>query len=273
MNNPSTLRAGDTGAAVTVLQQRLQRAGYPTTVDGWYGDATTAAVRAYQAARGLPVDGIAGPRTQAALQGIRDARALTQADIERAADALGCDPAAVQAVIEVESPRGGFLPDGRVAILFERHVFWRQLVAAGIDPAEIHAPASILSQQRGGYVGGEAEYARLATAARINRAAAYESCSWGRFQIMGYHAQALGYASAEAMAEAFNAGESEQLLAFVTFVTADADLHKALRNRKWAAFAKIYNGPAYADNLYDTKLARAYARHQAAAEAIPETTA
>jgi hypothetical protein len=269
MTLPATLRAGSTGAAVTVLQQRLVRAGYPTTVDGWYGPATEAAVRAYQAVRGLLVDGVAGARTQDALQfATLDARHLRQVDIATAAASLDCDPAAVQAVIEVESPRGGFLADGRVVILFERHVFWRQLVAAGIDPAELDAPASILSQQRGGYVGGEAEYVRLATASHIHRAAAYESCSWGRFQLMGYHAPALGYASAEAMAITFTTGEAEQLAAFVRFVQADADLHKALRNRKWAAFAKIYNGPAYADNLYDTKLARAYARHATAAEAV-----
>lgn len=269
MNSPSILRAGSTGAAVTVLQQRLTSAGHPVTVDGWYGEATAAAVRAYQSARGLLADGIAGARTQAALIGMVDPRALTQADIHTAAEQLDCDAAAVQAVIEVESPRGGFLPDGRVVILFERHVFWRELVKQGIDPAQLDAPisASVLNQARGGYVGGSAEYVRLATAAHINRAAAYASCSWGRFQIMGYHAESLGYDNAQAMAAAFATGEAEHLRAFVAFVQLDADLHKALRARKWAAFAKIYNGPAYADNLYDTKLARAYARHAAAVEA------
>ena len=47
---------------------------------------------------------------------------LTSADFARAAAALGCVPAAVRAVVEVES-KGGFLPDGRVRILFERHKF------------------------------------------------------------------------------------------------------------------------------------------------------
>ena len=30
---------------------------------------------------------------------------------------------------------------------------------------------------------------------------------------------------------------------------------------KWAQFAKAYNGPDYARNLYDTKLERAFQRH------------
>lgn len=270
MNNPAALRAGSTGASVTVLQQRLARAGYSVSTDGHFGPATEAAVRAFQRDRGQVMDGVAGPRTQAALQGQPDPRALTQRDIDTAAATLDCDPAAINAVIEVESPSGGFLPDGRVAILFERHVFWRELVKQGINPADLHAPESICSQKRGGYVGGAGEYPRLSQAAAIEPGAAHAACSWGRFQIMGYHAEALGYDSAQNMARRFAIGEAEQLRAFVAFVQLDADLLKALRARKWPAFAKIYNGPAYAENLYDAKLARAYARHSAAAvPAVP----
>ena len=259
--DPRTLRPGDHGADVTVLQTRLTAAGFPIALTGFYDPSTETAVRRFQRGAGLVVDGIAGPRTQTALIGRPDPRALAQQDIEAAAEQLGCEVAALQAVIEVESSRGGFLPDGRVVILFERHVFWRRLVAAGIDPVALDVPESILSQQRGGYLGGAAEYMRLAQAVAVAREPAMEACSWGRFQIMGYHAVSLGYASASAMAEAFATGEAEHLGAFVRFVQADAELHKALRGRKWAAFAKRYNGPAYAGNLYDAKLARAYARH------------
>jgi len=265
MNSQNTLRTGDHGADVTVLQTRLVRAGYRVSADGWFGPATETAVRSFQRDHSQVVDGIAGPRTQAALTGQFDTRALTQRDIDRAAATLDCDPAAINAVIEVESPRSGFLPDGRVMILFERHIFWKQLLTAGIDPTSVHAPASILSQQRGGYLGGAAEYQRLTLALAISTECALASCSWGRFQIMGYHAESLGYANVQAMATAFaTQGEAEQLAAFVKFVQLDPDMLKALRSRKWAAFAKLYNGPAYADNLYDTKLATAYKRHSTA---------
>lgn len=267
MNNPSTLRAGDHGAAVTVLQQRLTRAGFPVAATGWYDDATTAAVRAFQVARGLVVDGIAGDRTDHALLDMYSPRALTQASIDRAARDLACEPAAIHAVIEVESPHGGYLHDGRVVILFERHIFWRQLEAAGLDPASLGAPASVLSEQRGGYVGGAGEYQRLALAQRYGAEQAMESCSWGRFQIMGYHARALGYPDASAMAADFARGEGDQLAAFCRFIEhVQPELLKALQARKWAAFARGYNGPAYAENLYDTRLARAYARHKASIE-------
>lgn len=63
------LRAGDFGAQVTELQQLLQRAGVPTgPIDGDFGPMTQAAVRRFQASRGLPVDGVVGPRTWAALK-------------------------------------------------------------------------------------------------------------------------------------------------------------------------------------------------------------
>jgi hypothetical protein len=42
-----------------------------------------------------------------------------------------------------------------------------------------------------------------------------------------------------------------------------AGLMPAIRARNWAAFARGYNGPAYAKNRYDQKLAVAYAKHKA----------
>ena len=39
-------------------------------------------------------------------------------------------------------------------------------------------------------------------------------------------------------------------------------MHLALQKQDWATFAKLYNGPAYKKNNYDSKLANAYARYQ-----------
>lgn len=60
----ATLRRGSSGQEVEDLQRRLRDAGFsPGAVDGRYGPATEAAVRAFQASEGLLVDGVAGPRT------------------------------------------------------------------------------------------------------------------------------------------------------------------------------------------------------------------
>ena len=51
---------------------------------------------------------------------------LGRDDVLRAATRLGCHPAAVDAVLTVETGgRGGFLADGRPRILFEAHLFSR----------------------------------------------------------------------------------------------------------------------------------------------------
>jgi peptidoglycan hydrolase-like protein with peptidoglycan-binding domain len=64
--NP-TLTEGDTGPAVQTLQTRLNVWGATLTVDGDFGPATLAAVKAFQAAQKLTVDGIVGPQTWSAL--------------------------------------------------------------------------------------------------------------------------------------------------------------------------------------------------------------
>jgi hypothetical protein len=97
-------------------------------------------------------------------------------------------------------------------------------------------------------------------------AIAYQSCSWGQFQIMGYHWQRLGFADIDAFVSAMQSSEASQLAAFARFIETDPALLKALKARKWADFARLYNGPAYKANLYDTKLARAYERYSPTAE-------
>lgn len=63
-----TLRPGDRGADVKNLQQLLHVAGNsPGTADGIYGPKTTAAVSAFQKARGITVDGKVGPQTRSTL--------------------------------------------------------------------------------------------------------------------------------------------------------------------------------------------------------------
>ena len=70
-SNDGLLRKGDTGAAIKLLQHRLNLVGSQLRVDGIWGVATDQAVRNYQYKAGLTVDGVVGPKTQAAL--VRDA--------------------------------------------------------------------------------------------------------------------------------------------------------------------------------------------------------
>jgi peptidoglycan hydrolase-like protein with peptidoglycan-binding domain len=262
----STLRQGDTGSDVRALQTALRRLAPGLAADGWFGPATHAAVLAAQQTLGLVADGIAGPKTLRALAlGAKPPALLGTGDLQRAADQLGVPLAAVQAVNEVESRGQGFLADGRPVILFERHIMYRQLAAAGLPADRYLATApSVVGKTRGGYLGGAAEHARLNQARAINEDCAIASASWGAFQIMGFHWPQLGYASAQHFERHMQRSEGDQLDAFVRFVLADPALHSALQAGKWAKFAARYNGPAWRDNFYDVRLARAFDRYSAA---------
>lgn len=59
-----TLQSGSTGEAVREFQIALQETGNdPGPIDGVFGSQTEAAVKAFQAERGITVDGIVGPIT------------------------------------------------------------------------------------------------------------------------------------------------------------------------------------------------------------------
>lgn len=65
----TTLKPGDTGAQVKVLQRALAHLGFSAgKIDGQYGTATEAAVTQFQTTKGLTADGIVGPETLAALK-------------------------------------------------------------------------------------------------------------------------------------------------------------------------------------------------------------
>ncbi len=182
---------------------------------------------------------------------------LTEADIQRAAAALGCEPAAVHAVAEVEAGgRSGFLDDRRPKILFESHWF-HKLTGGRHDAAH---PGISTPQWVRNYKGGAAEYERLAEAIALDREAALKSASWGMFQILGLNHKEARFDTVESYVGAQTASEGAQLDVFVAFVKSK-NLSDKLRARDWAGFAQVYNGPGYRENRYDEKMAAAYARH------------
>lgn len=268
----NALRHGDRSLAVRDLQRKLNEHGAKLIADGAFGDATEAAVRAYQHRIGLVADGIAGTKTLDSLQGADCQQLLKNADLVNAAKRLGVPLGAVYALNEVESKGRGFLDNGKPVILFERHIMYRQLQQRRLPDDDLlqlkqHADELVLLQpalvnpKPGGYIGGSAEHQRLAHARMLDDTSALESTSWGAFQIMGFHWQRLGYANVQDFVAAMTRSESEQFEAFVRFIESDPALHKDLKARKWAAVAKRYNGADYKRNLYDVKLQRAYERH------------
>lgn len=181
---------------------------------------------------------------------------LTAEDVAVAARLLYCDVPCVRAVAEVEGGRSGFLRDGRPIILFESYQFHRRTGGAyDGHPGGISTP-----RWERNYRGGAREYDRLAKAMALDRTAALASTSWGMFQILGSNHGVCGFPDVEAFVRAHLVSEGEHLRAFVGFVLSNK-LDDELRDRRWAAFARAYNGPAYRQNRYDERLAAAYARY------------
>lgn len=186
---------------------------------------------------------------------------LTATGVANAASALGVSPAAIKTVIEVETNGSGFLPDGRPKILFERHIFYRQLKARGVDVAAVYKQVPDLCQTTaGGYSGGSKEWDRFERARAIHPTAAIEATSWGLGQVLGANAVSIGYASPEAYMADMKTSEDKQLEAMVRFIKKNPTLVSALSRQDWVTFAKVYNGPNYAVNKYDVKLAQAFKR-------------
>ena len=180
----------------------------------------------------------------------------------RLADLLAVETAALRAVADVESRGSGFLPEpsAKPKVLFEGHAFHR-LTAGRFDAG--HPDLSYPRWDRRKYSGSlTGEWQRLDAACLLDRTTALQSASWGMFQVMGFNYAYAGFEDVEAFVAAQHAGAEQQVRAFARFIQRPPFL-KALRACDWAQFAKAYNGPGYAQNRYDEKMAAAYARHGA----------
>lgn len=192
---------------------------------------------------------------------------LTEDQFQEAARLISCDTASIKAVNEVEAKGNGFLKDKRPKILFEGHIFWKQLLAVGIDPVQhrtgnedILYPTWDAAIVRPLY--NMDQYARLEKARAIHRDAANCSASWGAFQIMGFNYKSCGYNSVQEFVDA-QQDEYNQLRCFCNYIK-NHHLDVNLAHLDWAGFARAYNGPEYTQNQYDAKLRRAYEKFKTA---------
>ena len=180
-------------------------------------------------------------------------------DVYEIARKLGAEfgvPAAhVAAVMEVEA--GGFYDPCQIR--FEGHYFDERLGPADRERAR---KAGLASPKVGGVKNPksqEARYKLLDRACVINRQAAIESTSWGIGQVMGAHWKALGFASINALEMEARSGLEGQARLMMRYVKVFGLLDE-LREGRWSAFARGYNGPGYRKNAYDSRMADAAAR-------------
>jgi hypothetical protein len=75
---------------------------------------------------------------------------------------------------------------------------------------------------------------------------------------MGFNHKAAGFDSVLTYVQAMCISEREHLKAFVNLISSDADKQKALIEKNWTTFARLYNGKNYKKNNYDKKIKVAY---------------
>lgn len=180
---------------------------------------------------------------------------LDDIDLPTIGALIGVGEDEVHAVIDVESAGGGFDSSGRVRMLFEPHIFYRELPVAKRNAAVKAGLAWKLWKRD--YP--KDSYPRLSAAIAIDRDSALRSASWGLGQVMGFNCVAAGYETAEDMVKAFAEDEEHHLRAMIEFIRYNK-LDDELRRHDWAGFARGYNGEQYAVNKYDTKLAEAFTK-------------
>ena len=86
--------------------------------------------------------------------------------------------------------------------------------------------------------------------------------SWGLGQIMGFNYKLAGWPTIKSFVQAMYESEKCQLLAVCRFIKSNNTMYNALRNKDWATFARLYNGPSYTVNKYDEKLKNAYEKYK-----------
>ena len=271
-----TLKYRSTGEEVLLLEEILVSIGYKVFISNYFGKDTHKAVMDFQKKNSLVIDGIVGLKTwskfieaQNLITSFND-KFLSEQDLIDFAGKYDLELAAVKAVNEVESNGKGFLLDGRPRILFEGHIFWKELVKRGVNPDDFtnDRTKNVLykSWTKKHYEGGKQEYDRLEKAAGMSdldevHDAAYASASYGAFQIMGFNAKSIGYPSIDSFVSLMYTHEKAHLDAFGRFCKVN-NLIRHLKSKDWAAFARGYNGTAFKQNKYDTKLLNAYNRYK-----------
>lgn len=256
-----TIKLGSSGEDVLILQKKLKGHGYFIVETGIFDETVHKFVLSFQRVRGLVIDGIVGPKTWEELDKIGR---LTENDFIRCSNLIGTDIATIKAVCEVESGGSGFISPGKPKILFEGHIFWKELKKAGLKPENyIQGNEDILYKawDKTKYCGGSREYDKLERAIVIDRCCALKSASWGLFQIMGFNYLMCGCETIDDFVGKMKRSEGSQLDLFTEFIKRNA-LGGYLRDLDWAGFAKAYNGPGYRENKYDEKLESAYNKYK-----------
>lgn len=179
---------------------------------------------------------------------------LRDEDLPRIGALIGVGEDEIHALLDVESAGRGFDTKGRVKILYEPHVFYRNSSGRVRDQA-VRIGVAYPRWRQKPYP--KDSYPRLKAAMKLSPEIGMLACSWGLGQILGENFKLAGFETIHDMVDAFKTGEAAQLEGMVNFIK-NTGLDKHLRNHDWEKFARGYNGPNYHVHGYHTRLKQAF---------------
>ena len=194
------------------------------------------------------------------------------------AKSLNVEPGSIYAIVSVESNNQFTRSDGTIPILFERHWVYKLIKKSKgyLYARKMYKLYPYLcSPKRGGYGKFSEQYIKLNKASELlGEEIAHQATSFGAFQIMGFNYKVCGYDSAKEMRDAYESIPLEQVKGFMNFIS---DYRKgkilvALRDKNWQKVARLYNGSAYKENRYDSRLATAYLSYKEQHQQINEAS-
>ena len=174
-------------------------------------------------------------------------------DYASIASRTGIEENAIRAVAKVESKGAAFYSNGEPVKRFEGHWFKKFLNKSGIDASEYPD----LAYTYGESFSKEHGVGAYNSAVAVDKHSAMLSTSYGAFQIMGFNYKDAGFNTVEEFVAAQSTFDG-QVESFVNFVSSNKSMLKALKNRDFTKFAKLYNGEKYKDNKYDEKMQEQY---------------
>lgn len=259
-----TIKQGYVGKDTVRLCQLLK---VPNSFE--YIPELVAKVKEFQKENNLVSDGIVGPKTWLTLfvlnrlRNTGDEPGICDYDYFWASEYLGCDVASIRAVLDVETSGSGFVAPEKPVILFEGHIFWKELKSRGIDPEKYSSkyPGIVYPKwTKQYYLGGIREYERFELASKISKDSAIESVSVGLFQILGQNYKACSCSNQFEFWDKMCESEFSQFVLGIEFIR-NQDLGKYLASHDWVRFAERYNGPLQAQNKYSDKLEKAWKKY------------
>jgi len=258
------LKTGDCGEEVTLLQRALNELGnYNLVLDGSFGPGTANCLKDWQKKNGFVIDGFYNSSIHHSIRDLINLKYIRFDEIDEYALTIGIEPNILKAFTIVESKGGGFFNNGTCKILFERHVFYNQVIRKFDKKVAISWMNKFPNichpvWNQTSYLGGIREWDRLSAAIDLDAECALLATSWGMFQVMGFNYGACGYENVGDFVADLSSTEKYHISSIVMFIRNNRPLYRACIEKNFNDMAKHYNGPEYAKNNYHIKLRNIY---------------